>query len=255
MKEPILRAYYGGIFFEFILQEKTADAIIILPGFPSGNDFKDLIKIFYNQGYHVFVPRYRGSYQSSGKFLSKNPVDDMIMFVRHLGSGSAKSLWDGKKKVFNINRKILVGSGFGGSIALGVAAKYPGFSHLIVAAPIWDFVKHNKDNDEQDLKKITEFVKAAYQNCYRYDFSDIVKKLKKFEELKPDFYLPRLTLPILVLHDTNDKFVAFRNSKEMVGKLSKGTLVEHYLGHKLSADLVNALWKDIDKFIKVNYVQ
>ncbi|MEM4270740.1 MAG: prolyl oligopeptidase family serine peptidase [Candidatus Pacearchaeota archaeon] len=255
MKEPILRAYYGGIFFEFIVHDKAADAIIILPGFPSGNDFKDLIKFFFNQGYHVFVPRYRGTYQSTGKFLSKNPVDDMIMFVKHLGGGSAKSLWDGKKKTFNINRKILVGLGFGGTIALAVAAKYPGFSHLIAVAPIWDFTKHNKDGDEEDLKKITEFVKRAYQNCYRYEFNDIIKKLKKFEEIKPEFYMQHLNLPVLILHDPNDKFVAFRNSKEMTSRLSKGTLIEHYLGHKLSADVVNALWKDIDKFIKVNYVQ
>jgi len=255
MKEPILRAYFGGIFFEFIVQDKTADAVIILPGFPSGNDFKDLIKFFYNRGYHVFVPRYRGTYQSTGKFLSKNPVDDVISFIKHLEQGNAKSLWDNKKKTFSIKNKIILGIGFGGNIACGVAAKYPVLSHIILAAPIWDFAKHNKNGDEQDLKQLAEFVKRAYKNCYRYEFSDIIKKLKKFEETKPEFYMPRLSLPVLVLHDTNDRFVAFRNSKEMTSRLAKGTLIEHYLGHKLSADVLNALWKDIDKFIKVNYVQ
>ena len=106
MKEQVQRAYFGGIFFEFVLQDRLADAIIILPGFPSGNDFNDLIKFFYDRGYHVFVPRYRGTYQSSGVFMSKNPVDDMMFFLEHLKDGEVKSLWDMKKREFRINKKI-----------------------------------------------------------------------------------------------------------------------------------------------------
>ena len=112
MKKPILRGYYGGIFFEFVLQDRKADAIFILPGFPSGNDFNDLISFFYEKGYHVFVPRYRGSYQSAGVFLSKNPVDDMIYFLESLEEGSAKNMWDMKKESFKINKKILNHSGY-----------------------------------------------------------------------------------------------------------------------------------------------
>jgi esterase/lipase len=255
MKKPVLRAYYGGIFFEFVLQDRIADAVIILPGFPGRNDFNELIELFYDRGYHVFVPRYRGTFQSLGEFLSKSPVDDLIMFMRNLDKGFAKSLWDMKKLNFKVNKKILVSSSFGGAIACGLIAKCPGFSHLILAAPVWDFARHNEKGDEQDLIHLTEFVKRAYKNCYRFEFDDLAKRLSKFKELNPEFYFPKIKdFPILVLHDPNDKIVAFRHTKEMLGVLGKTTYIEHYLGHGLSASLLSAFWKDVDKFIKVNYI-
>ncbi|MEM4271878.1 MAG: hypothetical protein QXD13_02215 [Candidatus Pacearchaeota archaeon] len=254
MKKPIERGYFGGIFFEFVLQDRLADAIVILPGFPSGNDFSDIIKVFFEKGYHVFIPRYRGSYQSSGVFLSRNPVDDMKFFMEHLEKGEAKSLWQSKKINFRVNKKILVSSNFGGPIACALAAECPVFSHLILSAPIWDFRRHNEDGKERDLEKMSDFVKNAYKNCYRYRFKSLTKKLRKFENLYPENYLPKLKLPVLVMHDPNDKVVAFKHTQEKLPSLKKATYLEHYFGHKISADLLTAFWKDIDKFIKVNYI-
>ena len=255
MKKSILRGYYGGIFFEYVLQDRKADAVVILPGFPSGNDFYDLIAYFFEKGYHVFVPRYRGSYQSLGVFLSKNPVDDLIFFVEHLKEGEAKSLWDEKKEHFVVNKLILVGGSFSGAIACGLVAKSPVFSHLILYAPVWDFNEHNSSGDEQDFQKMTDFVKNAYKNCYRFKFKSIVKKLGKFDELKPPYYIPKLNLPVLILHDPNDRVVAFRHTKKYLGLIPRATYLEHYLGHKLTRDLLSAFWKEIDKFIKINYLK
>ncbi len=254
MKKPILRGYYGGIFFEYVLQDRKADAVIILPGFPSGNDFYDLIAYFFEKGYHVFVPRYRGSYQSSGIFLSKNPIEDMAFFIEHLRSGEAKNMWDDKKELFTINKLILVGGSFSGAIACGLAAKYPVFSHLILHAPVWDFNEHNSAGDEQDFEKVTNFVKNAYKNCYRFKFKSMKKKLEKFDELKPQYYIPKLDLPMLVMHDPNDRVVAFRHTKKYMSMLPKVTYLEHYFGHKFKPDLLSAFWKEIDKFVKINYL-
>ena len=256
MKKPILRGYAGSIFFEYVLQDRAADAVIILPGFPSGNNFEELINFFFERKYHVFVPRYRGMYQSLGVFMSKNPVDDVLDFMEYITKGKAKSLWDNKFLEFKINKKILVGSSFGGAIALGAAAKNPIFSHIILAAPVWDFHEHNKDGDEQDLNKVSEFVQKAYKNCYRYKFKNLTKKMMKFEELKPEYYVPQLEqTPILVMHDTNDSVVKFSKSKDKIALFPRGTLIEHYLGHKIGEDMLNAYWKEIDKFIKINYVE
>jgi hypothetical protein len=214
-----------------------------------------LIALFYEKGYHVFVPRYRGTYQSTGKFLSKNPVDDMMNLMKDLDEGEIKSLWDGKKQSFRVNKKILVSSGFGAAIALGLAAKSGMASHVILQSPIWDFKVHNASGDEQDIEKMSEFVRGAYKNCYRYTFKNFGKKMSKFEELNPAFYLPRVSeMPILVMHDPNDKVVNFRHTKEKLALLQRATYLEHYLGTKLKADMLVPYWKDIDKFIKINYV-
>jgi len=256
MRGHIERAYFGGTFFEFALQNRTADAVIILPDFPSRNKYDNLIKLFYDRGYHVFVPRYKGSYQSNGKFLSKNIVDELIDFIDDLEKGQLKSLWDLKKRDFKVNRKLLVGYSFSAPIALGLAAKTQKFSHIILMSPIWDFSTYKPEDDEKDLKKLSEFVQRAYKNCYRYTFKDIMKKLKKFKELSPEFYLPiLLKKPILVMHDPNDKVVSFKYTKEKLGELQNATYIEHLLGHKFTDSLISSHWQMIDKFIKINYFE
>jgi esterase/lipase len=255
MRSPISKGYYGSLFFDFILQDKLADAVIILPGFPSNNDFSGLIHHFYSKGYHVFVPRYRGTYQSHGKFLGKNPVDDLADFIDKMDTKKAKDLWDGKKKDFKLGKKIILADSFAGAIACGLAAKHSGrLSHLMLAAPIWDFQNYNSDGKEKDIEAMTEFVRKSYKNCYRFKFKSMKKVLSKFPELKPEFYAPRLKLPVLIIHDPNNHSVSFKNTQEMMKKLAKVTLLEHRLGHHLTEDLLSVHWQDIDKFIKINYL-
>lgn len=255
MKTPILKSYYNGLFFEFVLQNKLADAIIILPGFPGRYDYNELIESFYDRGYHVFLPRYHGSFQSTGSFLKKNPINDILTFIKNLSKNTALSLWDNQKKNFKINKKILVASDFSVPIACGAIAKNSSlFSHLIIASPIWDFKRHLSEGG-MDLRHLAEFAKRAYQNIYRIEFSDIALKLSKFKETKPEFYIEKIKdFPIMILHDPNDPKVPFKISKEMSRKFNKVSFIEHYLGPGLSNSLINAYWKDIDKFIKINYI-
>jgi len=172
-----------------------------------------------------------------------------------MDKGYAKSLWDMRKHEFKINKKIIVTGSFGGTIACGLAAKQPGFSHLILASPIWDFARHNEKGDEQDLKHLTEFAARAYKNCYRVGFKDLQARMAKFKELNPEYYISAImNLPILVFHDPNDKVISFNHTKEMLPKLNNATYIEHYLGHGLNDHLINAFWKEVDKFVKINYL-
>ena len=160
-----------------------------------------------------------------------------------------------KKHEFKINKKLIVAGGFSGAIALGLAAKYNAFSHLILFAPIFDFLVQNSEKDEEDYLKLVKHVKRAYNNCYRIEFTNIIEKLSKFKELNPDYYLANLDLPILVIHDPNDKNVSIKHVKEKLEQLKKATYLEHYLGHGIKDEILRAFWPDIDKFIKINYLE
>jgi hypothetical protein len=54
MVERILKAFYGGVFCEFMVQEKAADTVVLLPGFPSSNRLNSEMKFLYKKGYNVF---------------------------------------------------------------------------------------------------------------------------------------------------------------------------------------------------------
>ena len=258
MKNLLSTAYYGSIFFDYILQDRLADAIVLLPSLPSHNSYENQIKFWFEKGYHVFMPCYRGTYQSNGKFLSKNIVEDILDFVDEMNKGVVKNLWDGKKSEFRINKKILVAGGFSGAFACGIAAKSDLFSHLILASPIWDFESHNSEGNELDLDALLDFIRKSYKNCYRFNFKSLKKAVVKCKEAHPNYYLPRLLeskFPILVFHDPNDKNVSFAKTKSVVEKVPNATLIEHYLGHGLSGDPIPVFWKDVDKFIKINYLK
>jgi hypothetical protein len=56
------------------------------------------------------------------------------------------------------------------------------------------------------------------------------------------------------MHDPNDRVVAFRHTKKYLGMMPRATYLEHYFGHKFKPDLLSAFWKEIDKFVKINYL-
>jgi pimeloyl-ACP methyl ester carboxylesterase len=250
MEEPILKAYYGDIFFEFLLQKEPADTIIMLPGLPSSNSSDEILRFLYSKGYHIFCPKYRGTYQSNGKFLETNIVTDLSTFIDSLNRGSVKSLWDEKDLNFKIKKKILMGSSFSGAIACGLASKRDDLSCVILFAPVWDFAKHNELGDEQDLLFLTKFLKRAYRNLYRFDFENIQKSLSSIKEINPSNYIKSLTQPILVFHDPEDRIVSIRHTQQMLKILPKIRLVTHNFGHPGRVEMIEQLYPEVKAFLK-----
>jgi len=252
MGKPILKGYYGPIFFEFLVHERPADVIIILPGFPSSNNMDEEMKFLHEKGYHVFFPRYKGSYQSKGKFLARSPVDGLIDFVKNLQNSKAISLWDMKEIQFKLKRLILLGGSFSGVISCGLSVKYPIFSHLVLIDPVLDFSKVNQEGNEEDPVNITQFVKRAYYHLYRYDFDDIAKAIGKYKELSPDYYSSKLKIPILVFHDPDDHVVSINHTIRLSKNIKNLKLIKHSLGHSFDIKLLQAYWEEISSFLNKN---
>ncbi|MEK6933639.1 MAG: alpha/beta hydrolase [Nanoarchaeota archaeon] len=252
MTKPILKAYYKKIFFEFLVHKNdSADAIVILPGFPSSNNEDELMRTFYEKGFNVFYLRYEGSFQSKGYFLESNPIEYMIECINHINKGKVISLWDMEEKSFKNKNLILLTGSFGGAIACGMAAKSSHLnSKIILSAPVWDFKMHNMIYEEQNLSHMVDFVKRAYKNLYRIKFNNLIKQLHKFKETLPEYYLKKLGCPILIFHDPMDKTVSIEHTKKIIKQIKKSKLIEHSLGHGLSERLIGQYWSEIERFIK-----
>jgi len=250
MKKPILKSYFGEIFFEFMVHKEKRDAIIILPGFPSSNNLDEIISFFYEKGFHVFFPRYKGTFQSKGFFLGTNPVNDLTKFVTQLKKERAINLWDMKRVHFKINKLYLLGGSFGGSVACALSATSREVTKAVVASPIWDYEMHNKEFKEQDLVQLTRFVKRAFRNLYRYNFNNLVDKMKKFKEFSFSFYEKNLKKPILIFHDSNDYSVSIKHSRNAVKNIKNLKLIETDAGHGLSIKLLRGYYSQIEKFLR-----
>src|SRR5437868_13149385 len=60
---------------------KKHRVIILCDGMPSIPRKQDLAEFLANKGYWVFYPRYRGAWESGGKFLERSPHEDILEVV------------------------------------------------------------------------------------------------------------------------------------------------------------------------------
>ncbi len=248
MEKPILKAYYGDIFFEFINHKEPTDTILYLEGFPSSGSHKKEIEFLYRKGYNIFVPHYKGTYQSRGKFLGGNIVYELKEFLDKLKMGSVINLWDMSEVNFKIKRLILFGGSFSGAICCGLSTLTK-FDKIVLFAPVLDYLRLNEKGDEQDPDHMIPFVKRAYENLFRFDFDKIVERMSKFKECSPNYYLNKLKTPVLILHDPTDKTVSIRMAKEFEKKLPNIKLIESSEGHKMDKTLEKE-WTKIKKFLE-----
>lgn len=225
--EHVLRAYAGDIFFYFKVHEEPKPAIIYLSGFPSNGSYDDKINLLYEKGYNVFVPLYRGSFQSNGSFLERNPVRDLEEFYDYISKGKAIELYNEKEINFKNTCTYLYGSSYGGSMALGLAA-VRSIDKIVLSGPVWSWDSHSEK--EEDLQQLIGFVKRAFKHLYRLDTEDLQGRLREFEELKPAFYKDKINAELLVFHDTEDKVVNYKHTEKHARDL-KSKVVKHNYGH------------------------
>jgi pimeloyl-ACP methyl ester carboxylesterase len=250
MGVPILKGYYGDVFFEAKTHSEPRDTIVILSGFPSSSSQSKKIDYLYEKGFNVFAPIYPGTYQSNGIFLENNIVHEMNDFIGNLSSGKYVSLWDNSEISFSNKRVILLGGSFSGTICCGLAAMNESISKVILGAPVWDYSKLNINGDEQDPNTFMPFIKRAYRHIIRFNFENLVEKMNSFEENTPEFYLPRIKIPLLVFHDPDDSTVSIKHTYEMSKKIDGLKLIEHTHGHNEIIQVLDENWNEVKRYLE-----
>jgi pimeloyl-ACP methyl ester carboxylesterase len=128
----------------------------------------------------------------------------------------------------------LIGTSFGGAVALAVANEYP-LNKLVLRAPVLDHYKRMIERYGQDELQKSEkqgyFVyKKSDGRVLRIDYGWIEDgKNYPFEEMKD------LNIPILIIHGTNDQTVDYSESRKAVKEFPNAELVtvegaDHHLG-------------------------
>jgi esterase/lipase len=244
------KAYYKDIYFEFVVHKGKRDSILILPGFPSYHNLKERMKFFYDKGYNVFFPRYKGSYQSKGYFLEENPLISLKKFVNSLMEGKAISLYDMKEFNFEVKELIVLGICFSGPFSLALSSLDSRINKLILFSPAWDFGFNQKINGSQSLNDTLSFVKRAYKNLYRIKFKDLKKKLNSFKELHYRFYGKNNSFYLLVFIDERDpRNYSSKFKKDFLDK-NNLKIIKHRKGHGLKLEIVENYWKEIENFLE-----
>lgn len=164
------RTKENGVAIEFALPEKpNGGAMILCDGFPTVPQKKNVMDFFAQKGFAVFFPRYHGSWESDGVFLSDSPVQAIKTVLDLISSGDITEFYNNQTYDLKfIKKTIVIGGSFGGSIALQFVDDSR-VNKVISISPVIDYSIMKEGGSGQDLNNVKRFVATCYGLAYRID--------------------------------------------------------------------------------------
>ena len=231
---------------EFLPPIKPSRKVIILcegmPGYPSK---KELIISLANKGYWVFVPRYRGTWESDGSFLKVSPHKDILDVIDQLSKGFL-DLWSEKIHKIKNPAVYLIGSSFGGPAVL-LASKHKSVKKVVALSPVIDWAKESKI---EPLDWLGKFTKNAFGNGYRFSWKDW-NKLKTGKFYNPVRHIGLIDPnKVFVIQAKDDEIVNPEATEVFAKKIGCKLLLLKTGGHLSFSSLTNSpLWTKVRNFI------
>jgi pimeloyl-ACP methyl ester carboxylesterase len=219
--------------------------VILCDGMPTMPQKHDLLRFLSRQGFWVFHPRYRGTWESDGIFLAESLERDVFEVMYRIGNGFADS-WSGERTVLPEREYILLGSSFGGAAAL-LASGFTGISRVIVFSPLVDWTAESK---AEPIDVLARFTEEAFGRAYQIH-PRTWGRLKTGMFFNPMCEVARIKgAKVLIVHAKDDK-VILPKPVQRFAKLTKSRLVMLKRGGHMGLNTIMRLshWNRIKKFI------
>lgn len=245
----ILRARFKKeIITEFVRPVTDSNKVIILcagmPGYPGRRE--DLLSFLADKGYWVFLPRYRGSWESGGSFLKESPHQDVLDIIDELETGFVE-LWGGNKFIINKPEVYLIGVSFGGPAAI-LSSRDSRVKKVVAMSPVVDW---KIESEAEPFDNLAQFMIDGFGNGYRCDMDDF-HKLQKGGFYNPIDEIDSLDASkVKIIHAKDDQVVYFAPTEGFANKLGCEFVALETGGH-LSTSLISLpeFWSEIKNFIE-----
>ena len=213
-----------------------------MPSVPAKTELMELLS---EKNYWVFYPRYRGTWESGGRFLKISPHKDILDVISQLPRGF-KDLWSGKVYKVRPSKIYLFGGSFGGPAAI-LASLDRRIDKVVVVSPIIDWQTKSK---AEPLDWFGKFVKSAFGEAIRFSNSD-------WDKLKTGkFYNPVLVAEkvdgkkIFIIHAKDDETVSYKPVEKFAEKINCKLLMLKNGGHlRLSIIAKPFIYNKVKKFL------
>ncbi len=228
---------------------KTQRVIILCDGMPSIPRKQPLAEFLAAKGYWVFYPRYRGSWESGGEFLEREPHLDILDVVEGLDR-QFRELAFGRRFRVRADEVFVIGGSFGGAAAL-LCSLDARVKKVVANCPVVDWsILQREQKKETSNPSYAAYIRAAFGNGYRLSERNWAK-LRNGKFYSPIYRASEISAgKIMMFHAKDDPYIPYRT----VEKFAQATGVRFKLlrrGGHLSTDwVVRRYWRNIQKFFE-----
>ncbi|MFE6166937.1 alpha/beta hydrolase family protein [Viridibacillus arvi] len=215
--------------------------LVWLPGLPNKPIADDMGKPLSDLGFTVLQARYPGSWQSYGDFGPSSSVEGALLGAELLSSGRTINLDNQKEIVWDIKNLVLVGSSYGGGIAISALGSTNLADAAIAFCPLIEPELQNADESlsEDDLSTLYPYLKRCHENVFRNlkdeEWNDYINGT---HHTVPSKYLSNIKEKALFLvHGSEDKSIRkyhtenFYYSLKRIGSEKVRLHIEDGVGH------------------------
>jgi len=222
-----------------------AKVIIICSGMPSVPSARPVMEFLSRKGYWVFFPRYRGSWESSGRFLRFSLERDILDVIDELPRGFTDLANSVRYRVKPKDIFLLAGS-FGGPAGI-LASRDPRVTKVIAVSPVVDWRAPSK---AEPFGWFEKYVREAFGEAYRVGEREWAK-LKGGKFYNPVMHADEIDgRKLLIFHAKDDESVAWRPVAKFAKRVGAKLKLYKRGGH-LSSRIVAkpAVWRQVRKFL------
>jgi dipeptidyl aminopeptidase/acylaminoacyl peptidase len=230
-------------------RSRIGRVIILCDGMPSIPRKQPLAEFLAGEGYWVFYPRYRGSWESGGEFLQRSPHLDILDVIDGLEREFRERAF-GRRFRVRADEIFVIGGSFGGTAAL-LCSLDGRVKKVIANCPVVDWsILRSEQKKETSNPSYAAYIREAFGQAYRLSDRNW-KKLSGGKFFSPLYHAREMTAAkIMMFHAQDDPYVPYRS----VVKFAKYTGAKLKLfrrGGHLSTDVIaRKYWARIRGFFE-----
>lgn len=224
---------------------KKQRVVIIASGAPSTPSKSSAVQLLSSKGFWAIYFRYRGSWESGGKFLAKSPDQDILDIIDELPKGF-KDLWANKSYKVKPDQVIVLCGSFGGAAGI-LASRSKKVDKVVSFSPMIDWTRPGPD---EPYPKMIKFFDQGYGEGYRLDKS-AWKKLQSGKFFNPIQHITEIDgRKSLIVHAKDDRTCPYSITKKFAEE-TNSKLITLPKGDHLGSSLIMKprFYKIFKKFV------
>jgi pimeloyl-ACP methyl ester carboxylesterase len=226
---------------------KKHKVIILCDGMPSVPRKQPLMQFLSKKGYWVIYPRWRGAWESDGRFLEKSPVQDLNDIIDGLAGEITESAFGKKFKIVS-PEIFIIGGSFGGAAAL-LSSLNPRVKKVVANCPVVDWnILPAEQKQETSNKSYPAYIHEAFGNGYRLTEKNW-NKLRTGTFYNPTHHIKELNKSkIIMFHAKDDPYIPWKLVDGFAKKVGIKLKLLSQGGHVRTEFITQKYWPEIKKF-------